>query len=492
VLGYFGVTQTVLALTLGSLLAFLRGLRSGSKRLFWLSFLLFLPCPFLYEGAYTLVGTHLALALVERRGRAAWWPTVPLLALGVGFVLLSLWARSRAPSIVPGYEVNASPLVAVRTYIIQLFAPLPGSNVFFNASFGVFLPLGGDPTKAELLAGAWRGAVVFGLVLILSLRLTGPRGAGLPPGHSLRALAVVGGGLWLTSVAVLSASPKYQLELVPGKGHLPVLIQVFGWALVAAAALFALLRSAAGRSRTAVRMTALGAAGLLGCGAAVVGYNNTRVVALETPVRETRDLLEKAAGVGMFRTLPGDATLIFLRRDLGWPTGSWAQVPDGIESMLIDRDGRRLDGRIASPPEPFACPAPSQSQRMACGPLSRDVAWISVRARRGGGEVIVGRVRDAKTSQAYTATTRELRVLTENGPPRLWATAAKGKSWNPDGLSWRRVEQGDGWQIYEATVTRGPLPVASTLDDPAARVNFNDLGPPGQIVRRFGTKRLLP
>src|SRR5205823_4526076 len=108
VLGYWGTTQLVLALTLASLLFLLRGLRGGERRhLIW-SFLLFLPCPLLYEGAYPLVLLHLAVALGERRGRGAIRAAAPFLALGAFFVALSLYLRATATAVVPGYEVGSS------------------------------------------------------------------------------------------------------------------------------------------------------------------------------------------------------------------------------------------------------------------------------------------------------------------------------------------------------------------------------------------------
>jgi hypothetical protein len=495
-LGYAGSIQIVLILTIASLLLFLRGLRRDNRRLLWLSLLVFLPCPLLYEGTYTLVAAHAGIALLERRGREAFKVSLPFLVLGAFFVVLSYVLRQSAPSVVPGYEVGGSPLKALRTYAVQLFAPLPASNLMFQADFGSFLPVGANPTKPELLAGLWRGAVVFGMVLAVSLSLTGRDGSKLPSPRPLWTLTVVGGLLWVSSIVIISFAPKYQLELVPGKGHLPVLIQTFGWALAGAALVLALLRLAVRRSRTAVLTVAVGIAGVLGFAAGLVGFNNMRVIGLEVPIWETRTLLEDAAKKGVFESMPPESSLVFSTRDLGWQTGSWAQVPDALESMLLDRSDRRLDGRIVPPPDRFDCPASGAFPPPDCERLSDTAAWVRVRARPGGGTVIVARLPESSSSEAFTAPGRQLRVFVQDEAavrePTLIGTTARRRPWTSERVDWRRVNGGDGWAIFETELPSGPLPVAGSLDSADAKVDFTALPPPDQIVRIYGTKELLP
>jgi hypothetical protein len=497
-LGYAGSIQIVLILTLMSLLLFVRGLRRDDRRLLVLSLLVFLPCPLIYEGTYTLVAVHGGIALLERRGLAALRACLPFLALGGFFVVVSYVARRSAPSVVPGYEVGGSALEALRTYFIQLFAPLPGSNVVFKADFGAFLPIGGNPTKPELLAGLWRGAVVFTVLLAVGLAMAGRDGSKLPSARTLWSLAVVGGLLWVSSVVIISFAPKYQTELVVGKGHLPTLIQVFGWGLVATAVFLALLRLAVRRSAVAVKVVAVGAAGVLGFGAGVVGFNNLRVIGLEAPIRETRSLLELAAGEGVFDAMPRESTLIFSTRDLGWHTGSWAQVPDALEAMLMGEADRRLDGRIVPPPEAFDCPRSGTFPPPDCEPLDESAAWVRVRARPGGGTVLLAHLPPSSSEEAFEATTDDLRVFAQDEesesvrPPRLIGTTARGRPWSSDGVNWRRVEAGGDWAIFETDVTKGPLPVAATLDSSDGVFDFTALGTPDRIVRIYGTKQLLP
>jgi hypothetical protein len=498
-LGYSGTIQITVALMLGSVLFFMRALRRDDRRLLILSVLLFLPCPLLYEGTYTLVAVHLGVALVERRGWAAVRVALPFLVIGAAFVVLSYILRLSAPSVVPGYEVGSSPMEALRTYFVQLFAPLPASNLIFKADYGAFFPIGGNPTKPELLAAAWRGLAVFAVVLLVALHLTGRDGGRLPSRATIRSMAVIGGLLWVSSIVIISLAPKYQTELVAGRGHLPVVVQVFGWALVAAAVLFALLRSAIGRSRTAVLAVAVSAAGLLGLGAGMVGFNNMRVIGLEAPVKESRALLEDGADAGVFANVETDGSLLFSYRDLGWPTGRFNQVPDALESLLINETDRRYDGRIVPPPETFDCPTSDSGLPADCEPPDESAAWVRVRPRADGGSVVVASVPDVAAGRAaFRATTQDVRtfVREDNGaqvrPPKLVGVTERGTPWTSSRLSWRRVAGGGEWAVYDASVRDGPLPVASTLDDPRSNVDFTALGGPDRVVRIYGTSQLLP
>lgn len=493
-LGYWGTIQILLSLTFASLIVYLRWLRDGGRGRFLVSLLLFLPVPLLYEGSYTLVALYLGLALHERRGWAAWRASAVFLAYGVFFVVLSLYLRSIATAAAENYQPGGGPAWILRTYVIQLFPPLPGSNLIFG-DFSPFIPTGNQPTSAELLAGLWRGAVVFGVVLVLSLRMVWDGGARLVSRRAVGGIAITGALLWLAPVLIVSVSPKYQIELSPGKGHLPLFIQVFGWSLVAAAVLFTALRGALRRSFAAAVFTALAGAGLLGAGAGVVGYNNLRVVALEQPIIETRALLEHASADGVFSTLPDGASIVMSPRDMGWPTGNWTQVPESLEAMLVDKTDRRYDGRIPLDDKPFNCPVSEFNPPRECEPLDARSVWVRVRAHRGGGSVIVASLPAIRSGNWAAATTRTLRVYAQGdearAPLALTGGTAAGRPWNADGLRWRTVASGDDWSIREATITGAP-PIATSLDDARGAFDFTNFGTPGGIVRIYGTKRLLP
>jgi hypothetical protein len=491
-LGYYGTTQVVLALLLGSLLAFDRYLREGGSRALWLGVALFLLCPLLYESAYPLAGVHLALALMHRRGRAAIRAARPFLAIGAGFLLLSFVLRKLAPEVSAGYQVSFKPLSILRSYAVQLLPPIPTSSVTLDPA-----PQLARPTKPELVGAAWRGLAVLALVAGCLLQLARERGERLPSGAVVRRVLVVGAALWLTAPVLIATAVKYQQTLTPGRGYLPVLIQVFGYALVATGALLAALRAAGTRSVAALRLTVIGAACLLGFGAGVVGYANLRVVALEQPAKHTRELLEQAAADGVFAAVPERSTLLFGVRDMNWP-GSWRFGESPLESMLIDHTGRRFDGRIVLPAATFGCRDGGGFPPPDCAPVASQAAWVHVRARRGGGIVIVARMRAGVGAGVLGAPARELWVYVADasartpGPARLIGSSAAGP-WSSDGLRWQPARAGRHWAIYRASVPADARATASSLDDSRAdAVDFSRPPAAPELARKFGTKGLLP
>jgi hypothetical protein len=491
-LGYYGTTQVVLVLLLGSLLAFDRYLQEGGARLLWMSIALFVLCPLLYESAYPLAGVHLALALMRRHGRAAVRAALPFLAVGVGFLLLSFVLRKLAPEVSAGYEVSFRPWSTLRSYVVQLLPPLPTSSVALDPA-----PQLADPTKPELAGAAWRGLAVLVLVAGCLLQLARDRGARLPSEATVRRVLVAGAALWLTAPALIATALKYQETLTPGRGYLPVLIQVFGYALVACATLLVLLRAAVGRSVAAVRFTVAAAACLFGFGAGVVGYANLRVVALEQPAKHTRELLERAATNGTFGGLPERSTLLFGFRDMNWP-GGWRFGESPLESMLLDHTGRRFDGRIVLPAPSVECPDHGLFPPPDCAPLGSHQAWVHVRARRGGGIVIVARMRAGAAADAGGAPARELWVYVADAsadtprPARLIGSSPAGP-WASGDLRWRRDRAGRHWAIYRASVPAGSRPTAASLDDARAdAVDFSVRLPAPEVARKFGTQGLLP
>ena len=78
------------------------------------------------------------------------------------------------------------------------------------------------------------------------------------------------------------------------------------------------------------------------------------------------------------------------------------------------------------------------------------------------------------------------------GPPLLVSTdEPRERPWASAGMSVAEVDGGNGWAIYEGAVA-GPAPVAALLDDTRARIDFTAPGPSEQVVRLYGTERLLP
>ena len=271
-LGYHGTTQWILILLLGSLLTFLRWLRDGRRRDLILALALYVPTLMLYESTGALFAAHLGLALLERRGREVLRAVAPFAAVSVAFMALAFLARHSAETVPTGYEVSFSLARIVRTYVIQLFPPLPASNLLFEQNLSTFYALGGSATKAELLAAAWRGAAVGGLVLLLTFLVWRARPRRLPPRGVPMRLATVGAMLWLSPVVLISFAPKYQQELVAGQG-LPAHVDPG-------------LRLGAGGSRVrSIALARLAAGPLCGTAILITGAAGGRLCSASAPSR---------------------------------------------------------------------------------------------------------------------------------------------------------------------------------------------------------------
>ena len=123
---------------------------------------------------------------------------------------------------------------------------------------------------------------------------------------------------------------------------------------------------------------------------------------------------------------------------------------------------------------------------------------MRVQGRPDGGSVVVASLPQVGPGkEAFRATTSRIRAYVEEDtaevrPPKLTGMVDRKTRWTSARVDWRRVDAGDGWVIYDADLSRGPLPIASTLSDPRGRADFTALGAPDQIVRIYGTRHLLP
>ena len=211
------------------------------------------------------------------------------------------------------------------------------------------------------------------------------------------------------------------------------------------------------------------------------------------PVAKTRDLLERYLSDGLLAPLPEFSTIVFSHHDMYWWTGNLNQFPVALEAMLVDRSGRRFDGRIVEPEHRLDCPDSGLYPPQECEVPDGETAWVRVRARPGGGTVLLARL-PAGTQDPFAADTTSLRAYSwsDDGdvrPPRLIAETAGGSAWTSDSLRWRSSWRDGDRAIYDSTVP--PLRAVS-IDDAAATFAFTTVGSPEEIVRIFGARQLLP
>lgn len=493
VLGYYGTTQLTVICLLLSLTSFLSGLRGDTvRRDMTASAILFVVACLLNDWAYSLSVLYLGIALLERRGRSAWRPAAPFLAITALLVAAALVARQRAIGASTGYQASFSIASLAVSWFGQLFPPLPMTNLLFEHNIHKFFAVPGDPTRGELIVAASHGVVAAVLVVVVILRV-----AREPlPRVSAARLAAIGALVLVLPPALIAAAPKYQAELNPAKGYLETLAQVAGWSFMLTAAAIVLVRWAASRGAAAVAAAAVLAGGTVGGFAAVNGFNNARVVALEIPIAKTRELLVRSAGRGLFSSLPPEVSMLFSDRDFRWSTGTLELEPAALGWILQAHTGTAVDARIVDASEMSACGSALPTTPGDCRHLRSAVAWVRVRARPSGGAVVIGLAPSVASSAPSTAPAARVLAYVEDGgrprPPTIHGTDASGRPWNSDGSQWVGLGRGRGWALYASDPDPARSPTASSLDDPRGVVDFTVPRTPGEAARLFPADAVLP
>jgi hypothetical protein len=273
-------------------------------------------------------------------------------------------------------------------------------------------------------------------------------------------------------VAPIALAAKYQRELSAGTGYLPALIQSFGWAFVALAALsrFPVLRMP----------LAVVLAGLAG----LSGLNNLRVANFDQPTVAMDRLLHRGVSAGLLDIVPERSTLYVPEKDLGFATTLYRDGFVTMESRFLDDSDRLYDVRIMPLPIRQECELVATFPPDDCAPTAGHGAWLRIRPTRAGGTVIATEV----ATEPFGAPARRIRVYAEgtDGPPLLTGQLPGGRPWSSRGISWRSI----GDRIWEASPR--PAPVADLIDDPASPMDFSTVIPPQEWVRRLGTRRVWP
>jgi hypothetical protein len=503
-LGYYGGTQVAVALLLASLLTFFRSVDAERRWWAWTlaTGVLFGAACAIEQWMDLLVAVHLCLGLVEVRGRHTFRIALPIIAVALAFFIAGALGSPLQQS--TGYSAALNVGNYLYAFARSLVPPIPTSNRLFSQGmvtdwYDVF-PLGGSPTAAEWLAALWRGAVVCGVTLGFCLwpgrrRLRAPT----VPRAAMRLIAV-GVPLWLVAPLLVVIAVKYQVDITLTRGYIESFAQTIGVVLIVVAALLWGLERARRLGAGAGLIVGGVAAALFGVAAGVDGFNNIRIVALEQPVRRTRDLLEGAAKNGVLDTIPQRATLLLSGIDMNWYTGNWAYVPGSAESILYADTRRLYDVRPEADIQPLNCPAGAvlAFPPVPCAPPLPSSWWVRVRATLNGGTVIAARISHPTEKSYLNALATRLVVYTEQSgsrnpsPPLLEGLRADGSLWTSGGLHFTRLRAAGDWAIYTATVPAGNAPKAQSLTDPRSVVNFVQLAPPDQLSREFGTKQLLP
>lgn len=225
-LSFSGLMQTFTAITLVAAIAFLKYLETAKSRYLWLSFIAYNLTLYFYEISLALAVVFPILALEKINWfalRQALRKSAPhLISAGVAALINVLASRLRDPAATEyqGTSANLQPGAIAVTLAEQLVASFPLSYALF------------DP--ANLLRQLrWTEAHAASLLIAFAFAALCWRMAQRVAAQPTWRLPALGLALLVFPALPIALSGKYQAELEPGIGYIPVYLQYFGLTLIA-------------------------------------------------------------------------------------------------------------------------------------------------------------------------------------------------------------------------------------------------------------------
>jgi hypothetical protein len=335
ILSYNAMPQFVAILVLGSLMAFRRVLERGANRRSGLSLALYAAAALTYEDAYGFCLLYpIVAAAIGRPWRDALRQSWPYLAIAGGLALFSLGARA-VVHVPPGslYAFDADPAPLLRTLGEQILAAFPLSYYVFDPS-RIFSHHGphdfyNNAPVQPLVFVAFALAAAYALDRAV-------RDCGDPRGP-----VAVGVAVLVLAAVPIATVVKYQHELRPGLGYLPVLYEAFGLALALAALASWTARRLRVRWYRLAWVTAIAIVGTM------TQATNVRVVREDQAAREARGALEAQLDAGLLSRVPPGAFVTMM------PPQDWiaydGQGPDGISTRGLFYQHGKSQIRLVDP-----------------------------------------------------------------------------------------------------------------------------------------------
>lgn len=485
ILAFGALPQVITLLTFGSLLAWVAFLRDGDKRDLVVSLVLYGMSLLTYEIVLPFFVLHLLIAWWYPRRRpmveavkASW----PFAALAVGSAAVAVGVRLANGIALAGgatgsvYTPNTDPFAALFAMARQVSAALPLSyHILLTTTTGIdgvrpfeglFAYIGRYPASSLFILA---GVTAFVAAAVWMLRSPAPAPAtkkrtavpAAPSSISIPGLLWTGAGLLVLPATLIALSPKYQSEILWGKGYIPVYVSYFGTALLIIAGLRAAARI--GSAKKPLRaVLAVGLALTLGA-LGVMTYQDNRII-VERFDRDwlyPRQVEQDALARGLVSPVPAGSQVVMLVKR-GWDEPAFFAIHAGkLERTADAREAATwtamLTGRTPQSVDATAT-------RYVFG--AKDDVWI---ANADGlsaynGYAIVGRlaavtVSGGKPVQAEVDTVRV--YLSSPQPPVASPVLVGGTAYDPPqftspqviGLNpatLQRLAGGDGWSLSAA------------------------------------------
>jgi hypothetical protein len=342
ILSFCGMMQSFMVFTLVAAVMFRKYLDVNHRGYLVASLVLYNFTLYFYEISFPLVLLFLILATESgRRGgiHSALRKVLPYFVSTACALAIMVLVRTLRNPAAAGYAGNTIHLGAgsvARTLLAQLTATLPLSYSLFDPA-NLFQGTGVGEVSLPVLLPVIGFAPVY-------WHLTS-KVAGVPT----KKLLLLGGTLTFLPALMISLSLKYQKELQPGLGYLPVYVQYFGLALLVVWLLQLQAKLVATKWRYCLRLATCAA--LSFCLLRTVQNNRTVVDKANIDMHFRRAALVKALKEGILASVPESANLLILdeyaydpqptvRSDLrGWAESGY---PWKNSALVYQYAGKRL------------------------------------------------------------------------------------------------------------------------------------------------------
>ena len=304
VVSFHGLLQFVALFLFLAMIFQIQGIQKRKNILLILSAVFYLVCLMLYEISLTFIVIFVLLAILFKGNRFR-VRNILFHFAALGIVLaVTFYLRSTATASYGGTTLSLDIVPALRTFGIQLLAAIPLLN-----SLGSLRSLfSGDYFRPYhiFLFGSLAIAVLSSFIIMAkrsenqSNSSIGEENINLRQKSTLR-LFLVGLALWMLPATLIAVSERYQNELRPGLGYLPVYIQIFGGICIALACIsFLFLRI---RKQRARKISASVLAGFFAFAAIPATFHNNKVGQLFTE-NNVQTLSIRALESGLMDDIP--------------------------------------------------------------------------------------------------------------------------------------------------------------------------------------------
>lgn len=332
--GFYSLMQVILTELLLMTLFLIRYLRDGNRRGLILSVTMFALGLLTYEVMFPFLLMVPVLVWFETRDvKKSVQLTLPFLLVWIAAIVGVAFVRSRflVGDTYSGVAFSIDPLAILRTYVNQTMASLPMSFHVLRGSVPVMgrqEAIGRGLTFAPL--GLLRALTMTDwALLILSaaflLRLFSRLVPGEKPYH-IGILFGLGASLWLLQGVTIALSERYQVQLIPGIGYLPVYLGYYGAAAILTALSLLFTRAVRLREMRYRWFVKAGVAVFTVLLAVLLEDNRKILSLLDAQYLAPRQPGQAALEAGIFDFLPDGSTVLTTNPDsylweADWNTG---------------------------------------------------------------------------------------------------------------------------------------------------------------------------